>query len=70
MAKTTYGRIRYIDNYADAPKSAEYILRQRNAYLSIILERYEGTFSTDLMEFSPEALFSEKEFKEVLLKCR
>lgn len=71
MAKTQkFGSVRYVDDYWEAPKSAEYILRTNENSLLLYLEHYEGTYSYTLREFSSLALYHKEEFEKVLLECR
>ena len=68
MAGPEYGKIRWIDDYIDAPASAEFILR-RMSYC-IRFERYEGSKkSFTLWEFPLRAL-NKKHYKDTLTLCR
>ena len=71
MAKTSkYGKVRYVDEYQEAPKSAEYILRMSEYSLLLWLEHYEGDYAYTIKEFDSSALFNKETFNEVLLECR
>lgn len=70
MAKTKIARIRYVDEYEQAPKSAEFILRLSGSSLLLWLERYEGNYSYPIKEFDSSALFNEETFNEILFECR
>ena len=68
MANATYGTVRYIDNYTDAPKSAEYIVRRRLDD-SVTLEHYSNG-NCDVLHTFPFDAYWKDNFYDTLTKCR
>lgn len=75
MGRTNIKNLRYVQNYYNAPKSAEYIVRIL-ADDSVILEHYNlansaypGTSET-ISEFEPFNPFDKESYIETLRKCR
>lgn len=68
MEKTTKGVVRYIDDYTDAPNSAEFIVRQLSDG-SVVLEHYFEGDSEELKNFPFDSYWKDN-FSKTLSECR
>lgn len=68
METTAFDKIIFVDNYAYAPKSAEYILRDTES--EVLFEQYENGMNHCLLTFPVTGQTYKGSFNEILLVCR
>ena len=70
MTKTSIRPIRYINDFVEAPKSAEYIIRIMYESSRIYFEMYQGNYCNLIKEFNIADMYEKKDFQNILRECR
>lgn len=72
MAKKAYGRVRWVDDYNEAPESAEYILRPTGAFYTTEwrFEKYDGYCDYKLLKVFPSDAMIGDNRVATLISCR